>query len=560
MKRRGIGLGVTLVIVALLATVGFTLAALTVSRLQLLSNLQQKRKAHSLALSAIEAALNKLQNQPNYGIGGGDPLLTVTGDNPGNQGRILFDLTRAQQLGLQASQNNLQGLTALTTPHNVPAASARLIGDGRYGSAHEVVEALITQPVYPFALASTGPLHSNQGLIVASLDDNTPQGRLNLLADPARYGKPANLLSNAATLDSVQILGPSTICGDLQSSGKIDLSGNPITVLGELREDQDSGSIPDIPLTAVDPTLLGMNPQIIAAAPSNSPTINGAVVCNGPFRVNGDLNLNGGLLYVKGDLEVGGTVMGSGSLVCEGSMHLHGSADLSSTERIAVVSKGDLTLDGNGPTQSYFRGILYTRGKLTAHGIMVFGCLLGAAPGPPSGPQIDLQDCVLLQDTQPQGIGASSVVNTRGEVTDSGMSSSYPLRESVQVVGPGRLRLVANLELSMQPGIDVTVDIYDPNSRAQFVAKVLQRFPQAARISIGTKPMVGTGQQPPNTGPFANLVDLPLAPQFGNLTGQLEEVVRRMEVTGNTPSSGLNLNQFLRPSERLRVASCRTIH
>ena len=79
----------------------------------------------------------------------------------------------------------------------------------------------------------------------------------------------------------------------------MDLSGNPITVLGELREDQDRGSIPEIPLSAVDPVALGLQPQTIASAPSNSPTIQGAVVCNGPFWVSGDLTSTGGFLYVK---------------------------------------------------------------------------------------------------------------------------------------------------------------------------------------------------------------------------------------------------------------------
>lgn len=170
-RRKGVGLGVTLVIVALLAVVGFTLAALTVGRLQLLSSMQHKRHAHRLAMSAIEAALGKLNQQPQYG---------ANGDDPRNQGRLSFNPAEAR-----ASVNNLAGLTALGS---VPAASIRLIAEGRYGGSQEVIEALVTQPVFPFALACHGPIHSDQGLIVATLAEDSAAGHTSRLKRRTKSG------------------------------------------------------------------------------------------------------------------------------------------------------------------------------------------------------------------------------------------------------------------------------------------------------------------------------------------------------------------------------------
>lgn len=562
-RRKGVGLGVTLIIVALLAVVGFTLAALTVGRLQLLGNLQHKRHAHRLAMSAIEAALGKLNQQPQYGLYGNDPMIIVSGEEPNNRGRLSF------QPGLRdfpPSINNLQGLTARTGAQTVPAASARLVAEGRYGGSREVVEALVSQPVFPFALASSGPLHSTQGLIVATLADDSDSGRQNLLSDPARYGNPANVLSNGAGLDSVQILGPSTICGDLQSSGRVDLSGTPIRILGELREDQDPGSIPNIQLSALLPSA----PQIIPSAPASSPTLRGAVVCNGPFLCTGDLTLEGSTLYVKGNLDVGGELKGSGSLTVEGTTHLRGSANLAALGRVAIVSQGDVNLDGTGSRQSYFKGIVYTKGKLTAHGLLVYGCLLGAAPGPPSGPQLDLQDCVVLHDSSALRDGASpAVVGTGNMVLEHGYGTevsafSPSITTTTQLFPPNRIKFQISLDEigtggGSLPTETLEVNAGEPADVSRFRQEFQQKFPGAGYMSIRFNQPMGPSVNPSPSPGIANNLEFFLHDfEEPRLLGQLEALRRYLDV----PSAGtstFDLNQFLRPNERLRIASCRTI-
>lgn len=559
-RRKGVGLGVTLVIVALLAVVGFTLAALTVGRLQLLGNLQHKRQAHRLAISAIEAALGKLNQQPQFGANGNDPAIIVSGGDGQNQARLSFN-----PLENGASVNNLAGLTSLG---GVPAASARLVARSRYGGAQETLEALITQPVFPFALASNGPLHSTQGLIVATLAEDSPSARQNLLSDPARYGNPANLLSNGAGLDSVQILGPSTICGDLQSAGRVDLSGNPIRILGELREDHDPGSIPDIPLSA----LLPSSPQILASAPTNVPTLRGAVVCNGPFVCSGDLTLEGASLYVKGNLDVGGKLKGSGTLTVEGTTRLHGSADLASIGRVAVVSQGDVILEGAGSRQSYFKGIVYTKGKLTAHGLLVYGCLLGAAPGPTSGPQLDLQDCVVIHDTGPITDGASPVGKGTGNIVQEVLingqtsASSISVNIATQLFPPDRIRFQIRMDTMATgggasiPPLTLEVAAGDTADVARFQQEFRQKFPGAGSMEIRFNQPITPVQGPSPTPGAASTLQFFLHDfEQPRLVGQLEDLRRYLDV----PSVGNNifdLNQFLRPNERLRIASCRRIH
>lgn len=548
-RRKGIGLGVTLVIVALLAVVGFTLAALTVGRLQLLGNLQNKRRAHGLAMSAIEAALGKLNQQPQFGANGEAPAILVPGDGD-NGARLTFNPGEGR-----ASINNLQGLTP---QGGVPPASARLVAEARYGGSTEVLEALVTQPVFPFALACHGAIHSTQGLIVATLAEDTPSGRQNLLADPARYGKPANVLSNGTGAQSIQILGPSTICGDLQSSGRVDLSGTPIQILGELREDQDAGSIPEIGLNQLVPN----SPQIIASAPSNSPTLSGAVVCSGPFVCTGDLNLQGASLYVRGDLTVGGELRGSGTLTVEGSTHLRGSANLNSLGRVALVSRGDVSLEGSGPQRSYFKGVVYTQGRLTAHGLMVYGCLLGATPGPSTGPQLDLQDCVVVQDTSPlTNVSSAPRDATVLLLLGNDSSGQIGLTATVQLLTPQKIRMrLVRSGTTLSSSEEVTVLEVNPESTSE-VNRFIREF-QTVQPRMVSAILTFAAQADPTqegTTTLPGMVTHINFPQPENVQAELMELSNYLR-SSSTGSALFDLNQFLRANERLRVASCRRVH
>ena len=184
---------------------------------------------------------------------------------------------------------------------------------------------------------------------------------------------------------------------------------------------------------------------------------------------------------------MGGRVLGQGSLVSEGAMHLHGSTDLASTERIAVVSVGDLTLDGVGAGQSYFRGILYTRGKLTAHGLMVLGCLLGAAPGPPAGAQIDLQDCAILQDTQATGFSPQPPIPATGRLSRQ-EEDSLLFQERVQLVAPGRIRLslsIGSLAFNPTTAQVFEIDVENAASRARLITGLRNHLDGATTLSIG---------------------------------------------------------------------------
>jgi len=507
-------------------------------------------------MSAIEAALGKLNQQPQYGANGNDPAILVPGDDPRNQGRLSFNPAEAH-----ASVNNLAGLTA---QGSVPAASIRLIAEGRYGGSQEVIEALVTQPVFPFALACHGPIHSDQGLIVATLAEDTASGRQNLLADPARYGKPANVLSNGTNLNSVQILGPSTICGDLQTSGRVDLSGNPIQILGELREDQDPGNIPQIELAQLMPA----SPQIMASAPSNSPTLRGAIVCHGPFVCTGDLKLEGASLYVKGNLDVGGQLQGNGTLTVEGTTHLRGSSNLTTLGRVALVSQGDVTLDGTGPQQSYFKGLVYTKGKLTAHGLLVYGCLLGAQPGPASGPQLDLQNCVVVQDTSPLVVAGSAPASGSGDV--------YLYDEAQQSEGTNYVtvssRLVNSVKLKLtlgpavptvtEPPVTYELNPDDPAELAAFRQAFLAKYPSSVKLTIrfsGDSPSGPTLDPNPSASPGMTEIVI-MFTDNSVLHSSLLELKEYLRSAGGTNAVTLfDYNQFLRPNERLRLASCRRI-
>ena len=335
-------------------------------------------------------------------------------------------------------------------------------------------------------------------------------------------------------------MGPSTVCGDLRSAGLVDLSGTPINVLGELKEKAAAAPLPDIPLVRFDPVARGLNPVQFAGAPTNSPILDSPTLSTGPFIVNGDLTLKNSLLYVKGDLEVKGKLMGQGALIVEGKTHLHGSADMDASGRVALISQGDIILEGAGPASSCFQGLVYTRGKLTARGLTIMGCLIAAPPPAPlSGPQIYLQNCVVIQDSTGVSLGSrKKVLQINGnELTPARYWSPMSFLQAA----PQKIHCRAS------DATEVTVDVSVPSDVTAFSAFF--------RLNDGNRP-----------GPHHPRVRDPLrsdaqvadaaTDDYADTLRSLNRYLRSVPLPGE---DAVDLNEFLRYEDKLRVASYRDV-
>jgi hypothetical protein len=544
-----------------MSVVAFSLAALAVSRIQILSSLEQRRQARSLASSAIQAALADLRTSQTYGASGGDTPIQVPG--PGSA-QLVFDPGTAATLGIPPSCNNFQGLSSVVSagsnPLPVAASTCLLQARGTYGSAVELVQATASVPTFPYALASAGSIHSTGGLVVASFGNTDTAALDTFLNDPAAYGGPANLVSNAAGAESVQIAQQAVICGDLQSSGTVDLSGAPIRVLGELRQQAPAANLPVIPTSSFNPTFLTPPPADliqISAAPPGDPPVEGTVYCSGSYITTGSLTLNNGLLYVKGNLNVQGATTGTGSIIVEGTTQLHGSASLTAGGRVALISKGDILLDASsapapatGSPSSSFSGIIYTEGQLTANNLLIFGSLIGGSPGPASGAQIKLQNCVVLKDTSPV-YPASTPLTATVTIFPAGAFSFgapppppelFPM--VIKPLTPGVYQFKVQGSSSGSSGFTQTVNTLDNQSVLVLQANLQSLAGSTTEPSIsidnGANPKINCFFQGP----------APPATYFNNLNNLF-----------TTPQKALfDLSQFLIFGQKMQLSSYRLSH
>ena len=117
------------------------------------------------------------------------------------------------------------------------------------------------------------------------------------------------------------------------------------------------------------------------------------------------LTLDGSGVFIDGDVVLDGPLVGSGLLVATGSITLRGGANLKADALAAVISGGDLTI--NGQTQdgqakpSAFQGLMYSQGDLTLSNTRTVGTVVSAsdATGTPGSLTIRDSQVISTPDT-----------------------------------------------------------------------------------------------------------------------------------------------------------------
>lgn len=390
MRRRGIGLGTTLIVVALVATLGFVVVSTSVSHLQVMSRTSNAALADDLARSALNLGLARIYQDRDFGTRTNEDR-TLTVELPsapaGSQGVLTFDPNRAD---LPLSTNNLNGPGSQIDRAGkmVPSQSVLLVAEGRCRGVTRHVEAVLHVPPFPYAAASDGPIVSGGGLQVGSLDANTPPGT------PVVDLKPATILSNARDPQSI-VLGPaSTIKGDLLAGGGIQLDpGGGTNVIGQLYPNSDPRAVPRMIASDFDP---GPSAAPLAAT-YNQADFTGKLRRDGDMEVASDLHLQGALLYVDGGLTVRGSLNGSGIVVTTGKLRIEGQAEMQGSDKVALLSQGGIELLGKGRASSNLRGVIYSEGGFLARQVRLEGALI-SNKGDQAAREVLLQDVSLLKD------------------------------------------------------------------------------------------------------------------------------------------------------------------
>lgn len=381
-KRTGSTLLTTLSITTLLAVLGFVVSEASMYHLHVASSEAAQQTALDLARSAVSLSIAKLSENPDYGKNGtAAPMLEVPGTDPKQRGVVVFEANQARDLKLPISSNNFSGTAAFTDAEGnvVPKGSVRLVGVGQAGGVTRRVEAVVAIPPFPFAIASSGPVHASGGVEISGLKEMPSDG--NFDAAPRTDG---DLVSNDPAAKSIFLGANTKISGSVQSAGTVELDpsapAGSIQVKGAIRNHSDHESIPNVKLSDYDPTnpskpsaFTAIESPILSAG---SNRISGRARHQGSLEVQDGLTLDGCQLFVNGDLKVTGGIHGKGLVVVTGKTELSGQSRLEGSDSVALLSGGDAVITGSGSQGSFFKGLVYTNGRFLADKVTLVGSLI----------------------------------------------------------------------------------------------------------------------------------------------------------------------------------------
>lgn len=408
-------LGTTLLVVALVTTLGFALASLSVTHLNLMSSSSNRLQAKNLADSAVARAMEAVIDDITFGENGlpGDTLTVTQDEAPeGAIGLVSFSTNDAASLGIPFSVNNLSGAGAVPgyKDRMVPVASAHIVGVGRCRGVTRRVEAVLRIPPFPYAVASSVPIVSIGGLYIAGVQ--SPDDMLDVASGADRdKAVPADLVSNALDAEAVVLGDDTVVTGDAQASGGITVDpGGGTQILGELRPFAEPAGLPRMTPDDLDPAVTG-RPYVNLTSVGANPVFEGTVRHEGDMSVDGTMTLDGALVYVDGNLFVSGGVAGDGALVVVGETEIHGNSNLSSEDLVALLSKGDIRLEGTGNTHSFFQGLVYTEGSFFADQVTMLGTLIANPDA--TDKQVTLKDSQVVYAPELTEVGVTGF-NTGG--------------------------------------------------------------------------------------------------------------------------------------------------
>ncbi|MCA9794981.1 MAG: hypothetical protein KC910_24400 [Candidatus Eremiobacteraeota bacterium] len=381
-QRRGSSLVSTLMVSAILLLVALTMATTGTSHLQVATRQSNLEVARNLAESVTALAIDKLADDPTFGLGP-DPAqrsLTVS-FNGRDQGRLTFDSDTANNWTIPLSINNVESdLASAGTGRTLAPFTAQIMAVGESNGVVVTRETILRIPNYKFAIATSGPLTSNGGLYVAAVDALADISG-GLASVPPEQIEDGNLAANGVNLVlSSSPAQPSVITGDAQSGGTI-LLGAQTNVQGSVLENSDPAALPDLDVVDYDPAGWTGLFELTSGTSSGTLTLEGPVRRAGDLTIsNGGLELNGAYVYVDGDLVVNGGITGKGAVFCTGDVTISGASALSTDNVQALVAQGDVTINGYDKDSSHFVGVLYNRGDVSISDITLIGSLVNKAP------------------------------------------------------------------------------------------------------------------------------------------------------------------------------------
>jgi hypothetical protein len=342
-KPAGIALITTFMLLSVLAIM--TLSLVYLSRDQALSSVtySARRAAQGSAEAGIAHALSEMSQDRGWNTGFSDrPTRWETGTFScefGNPAGPYVEGTSINNLEGEAAAHGPDG------PNTIPPRTGYLLMEGSARGHKVTIEAFVGDRELP--QVKTAVLAESEIEFVGETDI---RGLENLDGEKTS----GDVHSNQPDGMGIHWVGPTghlEVEGDLKTtsadSDAIQLeSGDSPHQVGTLTTDVDRAEPPD----------LGIEESIAANMGASDPgplssTLNtlaeGKYYKDGDVEVQGDLVLESGVeLYVNGNLKVNGSITGQGTVMVDGTTELFGTSIVTSSNRLALLSTGDVELKG----------------------------------------------------------------------------------------------------------------------------------------------------------------------------------------------------------------------
>lgn len=440
MRRRqsGLSLGSVLLIALFVSTLLFALASTSVSHLHLRHHRSNSQVAELEAQSLVNLALAQVLQMEQVG-------------ETEEMSQVVFQAYPERTVSYEPGDtpyctNNLLGTGSAEGwgGRVVPPESLHLVAQATEGGVSRIVEAVYFVPAFPYAVASASPIRSDGTVLVGSVEskDDASDG-----VDAGELG-PADLFSNASGAAAVALSPGSEVKGNVGAVGEVALNG--AVVAGDVDGGRDAVPLPKINVQRHDPRGLTGTNELSRLAPEEIPrALEGLNRHQGDLELTGPLELDNAVLFVDGDFVLRrgsssqGGLRGYGALIVNGETRIEGASDFAHANGLALLSEGDLVIQGDGLDDSYFQGMLYSNGSVATKNVTILGGIISNSEGDSDG--------VLLEDSKAIHVPELLTINVESPPI---WSFSAPTEGIDMIVQPEELGDIGALEFTVDYSID----------------------------------------------------------------------------------------------------------
>ena len=368
MKRRGASLQIVISLVLIMSMLALTMTALYMTNLNFTQASLNRQLALQEAETGVHELLAKLIAAADFGSSGTEVLASTCSPDvdlsqPDPTRRTGFHVVSFQKGGPWPYSTNSLGSGGMGYGgRSLPVGSVHVLSVGYHKGQYVTLEVLLQHPPFPYGLACDGPVNSLASLVVQGTTGVRSDGSLEL-------DRPGHVASNARVPAAVKIAGDDTlITGFIQTPGSIDISPRAI-VRGGLKPGADPVELPAINF-ANFAQVATEGVQVLDPEFFEKQHLNTLYYSARDLSFQGGIDFQKGLVRCTGNVLVKNGLMGEGAIVADGDVVVQGGASLAGSNRVAIVARGKITLEGG---DNNFQGLVYSETGVEANHVTIVG-------------------------------------------------------------------------------------------------------------------------------------------------------------------------------------------